>query len=309
MKASRHRSDSTFERPARMYEGDPGATQDGDMKPKPMWSILVRSDVAKQLAALEKVEREEETRIRKERKERAELQAAHAAALAAQASGLNSSSGDPSAGGGGDMDEGLDGFGSGAAGSAPKKKRKKEGPGVTARNMSEDVRKKMSNAVATQAAGLGGKYAWMTAGAGGAAKKAAATSAAASTPAATGSAAVPAATTATPAASAQMTAAAPSTTSPSGAGPTTTASVASAAAAASSWARPYIPTLPKSSYSGTPGGPGFTSAGNGVGGADFSGNNGGDDGEGITITMHDAMFVIEKERGHGGGRGAARGWV
>ena len=29
--------------------------------------------------------------------------------------------------------------------------------------MSEDVRKKMSNAVATQAAGLGEKYAWMNA--------------------------------------------------------------------------------------------------------------------------------------------------
>ncbi|KAF9535139.1 transcription initiation factor TFIID component TAF4 family-domain-containing protein [Crepidotus variabilis] len=308
VKASRHRTDSTFERPARMYEGDPGATQEGETKLKPMWSILVRSDVAKQLAALEKVEREEETRIRKERKERAELQAAHAAALAAQASGLNSSSGDPNAGGG-DMDEGLDGFGlSGAAGSAPKKKRKKEGPGVTARNMSEDVRKKMSNAVATQAAGLGGKYAWMNAGAGGAAaaKKAAATPAASLTAGATGSLAVPAVTTATPAAA--QTATTTPSTSPSGAGSSTTASAA-AAAAASTWARPYIPTtLPKSSYSGTPGGSG--SAGNGGGGADSSGGDGGDDGEGkITITMHDAMFVVEKERGHGGGRGAARGWV
>jgi len=26
------------------------------------------------------------------------------------------------------------------------------------------------------------------------------------------------------------------------------------------------------------------------------------------ITIRDAMFAIEKERGHGGGRGAARGW-
>ncbi|KAF8689608.1 hypothetical protein AX14_003286, partial [Amanita brunnescens Koide BX004] len=34
-------------------------------------------------------------------------------------------------------------------------------PGVTARNMSEDVRKKMSNAVLQ--AGLGGQYAWMKA--------------------------------------------------------------------------------------------------------------------------------------------------
>ncbi len=48
---------------------------------------------------------------------------------------------------------------------APKKKRKKEGPGVTAKNMSEEVRKKMSNAAASHAAGLStGKYSWMHAG-------------------------------------------------------------------------------------------------------------------------------------------------
>ncbi|KAJ3489683.1 hypothetical protein NLJ89_g11505 [Agrocybe chaxingu] len=75
--AAHHRTDTQFDRPASQYE-------DGS----PMWSIVVRSDVAKQLAALEKVEREEEMRIRKERKERAELTAAHAAALAAQANGM-----------------------------------------------------------------------------------------------------------------------------------------------------------------------------------------------------------------------------
>ncbi len=112
-----------------------------------MWSILVRTDVAKQLAALEKVEREEEMKVRRERKERADMAAAHAAALAAQQRG------GPSA-----VAEVYDDADGGA-----KKKRKKEGPGVTARNMSEDVRKKMSNAVASQAAGIGGKYSWMTA--------------------------------------------------------------------------------------------------------------------------------------------------
>ncbi|KAG9317858.1 hypothetical protein JVU11DRAFT_2085 [Chiua virens] len=66
----------------------------------------------KQLAALEKSEREEEMKIRRERKERADLAAAHAANLAAQ-----------TAGGGGAMavDE--------EDGGAPKKKKKKEGPG------------------------------------------------------------------------------------------------------------------------------------------------------------------------------------
>ena len=36
---------------------------------------------------------------------------------------------------------------------------------MTAKNMSEDVQKRLSNATAAQAAGLGrGKYAWMNAG-------------------------------------------------------------------------------------------------------------------------------------------------
>ncbi|KAF8328303.1 hypothetical protein F5887DRAFT_1008573 [Amanita rubescens] len=82
-------------------------------------------------------EREEETRIRRERKERAELAAAHAAALAAQANAAGAALGAGLA----EDDEG-----------GAKKKRRKERPGVTARNMSGDVQKKMSNAVATQAA-------------------------------------------------------------------------------------------------------------------------------------------------------------
>ena len=134
--ASHHRTDTQFDRPASLYE-------DGT----PMWSIAVRSDVAKQLAALEKAEREDEMKVRRERKERAELAAQQARDLAGQ-------------GVAGASPEG--GFDDGEGGGL-KKKRKKDGPGVTARNMSEDVRKKMSNAVASQAAGLGGKYAWMNA--------------------------------------------------------------------------------------------------------------------------------------------------
>ncbi|KAG6899986.1 hypothetical protein C0993_004605, partial [Termitomyces sp. T159_Od127] len=110
--ASHHRTDTQFDRPAALY---PDAS--------PMWSIVVRSDVAKQLAALERVEREEETKIRRERKERQDMAAAHAAALAAQANGGAALSADAYD----DLEGGV------------KKKRKKEGPGVTARNMSEDV--------------------------------------------------------------------------------------------------------------------------------------------------------------------------
>jgi len=210
-----------------------------------MWSIVVRADVAKQLAALEKVEREEEMRIRRERKERMDMAAAHAAALAAQANGVaNTMAGD--------------GYDDGEGGA--KKKRKKEGPGVTARNMSEDVRKKMSNAVATQAAGLGGKYAWMNASNAPPPSKVKT-----ATPAGAGSA---------PAAGAATTSA------------TTTTPVLGVGG--SSWARPYVPT--KKSTTPTQ-------------------MNAEEEDTRTPITMRDAMFVIKKERGHGGGRGAARGWV
>ncbi|KAJ8585766.1 hypothetical protein M405DRAFT_395759 [Rhizopogon salebrosus TDB-379] len=227
--AAQHRTDTQFDRPASLYEN---GTQ--------MWSIVVRSDVAKQLAALEKIEREEEMKVRRERKERADMAAAHAANLAAQASGGNAMAVDGDEEGGG------------------KKKKKKDGPGVTARNMSEDVRKKMSNAVASQAAGLGSKYSWMNAAnapAGGAKPK----------PAGSSTATTSTATTTTPA--------------------TTTAPAASTSAT-TSWARPYL-----GGKKGSPTSPQI-----------------GEDDNRLAVTMRDAMFIIEKEKGHGGGRGAARGW-
>ncbi|THU85499.1 hypothetical protein K435DRAFT_685408 [Dendrothele bispora CBS 962.96] len=246
--AAKHRTDTQFDRPASMYD-------DGS----PMWSILVQKDVAKQLAAIEKVEREEELRIRRERKERADMAAAHAAVLAAQAAGNNAvlSTGD-----------GFDEDGGGA-----RKKRKKEGPGVTARNMSEDVRKKMSNAVASQAAGLGGRYSWMTA----------ANAASANTtpvkkdkPATTAS--TPAMTSTPIGSSTTMTTTAAATTST----PATTTTPAT-----SGWARPYVATKKASPTAPEPV----------------------EDDTRLPITMRDAMFVIRNERGHGGGRGAARGWT
>lgn len=112
----------------------------------------------------------------------------------------------------------------------------------------------MSNAVATQAAGLGGKYAWMNA-------------ANANSPAPKPKPApAPAVTTTNTAVSTAITSA------PSN-------------AAASSWARPYVPTKK------------LVSAG------------GGEEDTRTMVTMRDALFVVEKERGHGGGRGAARGYT
>ncbi|KAI0758186.1 transcription initiation factor TFIID component TAF4 family-domain-containing protein [Fomes fomentarius] len=215
--AAKHRTDSQFDHPPSTYE-------DGT----PMWSIKVRSDVSKQLEALQKAYREEDVRERRERKERQDTQAAQAAALTAAANGA-------AADGAGTEEEG-----------GPKKKKKKEGPGVTARNMSEDVRKKMSNAVASQAAGLGtGKYAWMSA-------------ATASTPAKP----KPAARAGTPA----------TTTTP-------------ATGATSTWAKPYQGTKTTSQQQQK----------------DVDGRT--------AITLHDAIFVVNNERGHGGGRGAAKAWT
>ncbi|KDQ57789.1 hypothetical protein JAAARDRAFT_194062 [Jaapia argillacea MUCL 33604] len=255
--ASAHRTDTQFDRPASLYD-------DGNA----MWSILVRNDVGKQLSVLERVEREEEMKVRRERKERVEMAAQHAAALAAQASGggVGGAIGGASSQAGGDGSFEDDGFGG-----PPKKKKKKEGPGVTARNMSEDVRKKMSNAVASQAAGIGGKYSWMNAAAAAATPAPKAKAPAASgTPSATGSGTT-SLTTTTPA--------------------TTTAPAQSASAPGGSWAKPYVSTTKSTTLA-----------------AGAAGSEAEEDTRRLII-MRDALFVIEKERGHGGGRGSARGWV
>ena len=230
--AAAHRHDTQFDRPASHYE-------DGN----PMWSIVVRTDVAKQLAVLERIEREEEMKVRRERKERSELAAAQSSNFGSQ-----QNSGDGEA----DEEEAMQ----------PKKKKKKEGPGVTARNMSEDVRKKMSNAVASQAAGLStGKYAWMNAAAGTSTKTKSATSTK-----------EPSTTTTTT-----------NTTTTT----TTTAATTTQPTAASSWVRPYVSSTTKQSTT----------------------REDRDEDPRRKITLRDALFVLEKERGHGGGHGSAKDYA
>jgi hypothetical protein len=233
IEAAAHRHDTQFDRSASLYE-------DGN----PMWSIVVRTDIAKQLAVLERIEREEEMKVRRERKERSELAAAQSSNYASQQSVGDC---DP------DEEEAMQ----------PKKKKKKEGPGVTARNMSEDVRKKMSNAVASQAAGLStGKYAWMNAAAG----------------------------TSTPTKSKQTTSTKePSTTTTTNNTTTATTSTSTTAAqpTASSWARPYISSTTKQN----------------------STKEEKDEDSRRKITLRDALFVLDKERGHGGGHGSARNYA
>ncbi|KAJ7248241.1 transcription initiation factor TFIID component TAF4 [Mycena haematopus] len=194
--AARHRTSAQFDRPASLYE-DGSAT----------WGILVRSDVAKQLAALEKVEREEEAWVR-EARERLDdaITTAVTAALNGEDARLEIPGNDAM-----DVDSG--------ARPRPRK-----------RAVSEEVGRKMTNAAANHAAGITGKYAWLT-------------SASGPRPNSTGATLPP---------------------------------------------RPYKPS---NAVTANP--PPLPP----------------DVDQRMRITLRDSMFVIEKERGHGGGRGAARGWT
>ncbi|KAL0074198.1 transcription initiation factor TFIID component TAF4 family-domain-containing protein, partial [Phycomyces blakesleeanus] len=93
---------------------------------QPLYKIMVQQDIKKQLLAIERVEREEERKRKEiiaERERRAQL---------GDSDGMN-------------VDEE----------NRPKKKKKEKemGPGVTARNMSEDIRKKHTNETALMSAG------------------------------------------------------------------------------------------------------------------------------------------------------------
>ncbi|SPO31727.1 uncharacterized protein UTRI_06567_B [Ustilago trichophora] len=134
--SSRHRSWSSHQHPPPMY---PSTSQ-------PMYHEQILSDPIKQLAALEKAERGEEARRRRERLARDEESSALAAGY----------------GGDGDMD--MD-DGTGTPKGDSRKRPKKIGPGVAARNMSEDVRKRLADSTAMRNLGGGSsKYSWLSGG-------------------------------------------------------------------------------------------------------------------------------------------------
>ncbi|KAK3846909.1 MAG: transcription initiation factor TFIID component TAF4 family-domain-containing protein [Linnemannia gamsii] len=111
-----------------------------------MYRVGVSQDVKKQLLAVERVEREEETKRKEHIAERERRLAA-----------------------GEDLDENGDPRGGPGGAAAKKNKKQKEGgPGVSARNMSEEARKKVANQTAMGFAGGSGRtYSWMM-GSGGA---------------------------------------------------------------------------------------------------------------------------------------------
>ncbi|KAG8694950.1 hypothetical protein FRC09_009499 [Ceratobasidium sp. 395] len=135
--AAEHRSTSQYSR-APSFWNPPVEGTTSSIPATPMWSTLVKRDVSKQLSAIERAEKEEETRARRERR-----------TLAAQADAEDAAEDE--------MD--VDG--------RKAKKMRSMGPGVAARVMPQETNIKLSNNTANQAAGLrAGKYAWMTAGAG-----------------------------------------------------------------------------------------------------------------------------------------------
>ncbi|KAG6875858.1 hypothetical protein C0993_007007, partial [Termitomyces sp. T159_Od127] len=217
---SHHCTDTQFNHSAMLY---PNASL--------MWSIVIHSNIAKQLATL--------------KKDMATAQANGGIALY------------------------MDGYNNLKGGM--KKKRKKEGLGIMAQNMLEDVRKKMSNAVAMQAVGLGGQYAWMNVS----------NAAAAAMLIKPKIAAPPMVSAASAAATATL---------PNASGTTMTLPVSTtmpmASLVTSSWARPYVSTKKSTTPTAAPE----------------------EDNTQTLVTMQDAMFVIEKEHGHGGGKGTVHGW-
>jgi len=246
-----HRSSTGVSRPPGMYSDNT----------TPLWSHVVRRDITRQLQALEKVDREEETRIRRERRERLE-------------NGFVATTD-------GGSGEGADGETTGK-----KRKRAKEmGPGVTARTMSDEARKKLQDDQAARATGSK-KYAWMTAGA---------SSSITSTTIASGGAGVgtsaPASTTVRkpsgPVTNGTTTTAATSTTGATTTSGTTTPAYSAKPVTTGGWMRAPMPQTQAV----------------GVGGRSV------EEEEARVLTLRDVEFAIEKERGHGGGRGSARGWT
>lgn len=127
--AARHRTRAQFDRPASLYEDGAAA-----------WGIIVRSDVAKQLAALERVEREEEMRERGVRQMREEaIDATLAAALAGEEHALEMPT-----------EEGV---------AAARKRRTK-----AEEKRPAEIERRTTNATAIEAAGITRKYAWMKTG-------------------------------------------------------------------------------------------------------------------------------------------------
>ncbi|CAO1622702.1 unnamed protein product [Parajaminaea phylloscopi] len=180
VKATRHRCWSTHLREPPMHvrddeddEGHEGDNVDGTenkkRKGKPLYREDLLSDPSKWLTAIERAERGEEAVMRRRRIHLREMRekaaAAAAAAGAASTDGPQASSGGgaegPIAAGSGDgvggEDAPMDGDDHNQNGQRNKRPRKDASASMTAKNMSEDVRRRLANNTAARAlGGIGG---------------------------------------------------------------------------------------------------------------------------------------------------------
>ncbi|KAF9191179.1 hypothetical protein BGZ51_007630 [Haplosporangium sp. Z 767] len=278
--ASKHRGRSLATAPPPMY--DEGHA---------MYKVGIHQDVKRQLLAIERVEREEETKRKEQIAERERRLTA--------GDDLDEN-GEPRGGGSG-------GGGGGGGGAKKGKKGKDGGPAVSARNMSEETRKKFANQTALGFAGGGRTYSWMMGGGGAGAASGGTSSPLPSGPAASSSASSPApgATTAA---------------SPTASGGVTTGG----GSVRSSLGR--MPTSTSISNSSTLGGgtPGLGASGP-AGLATPSLSRGASAGGGSMIlppstlgrptslrdstrkvNIRDALFCLERDRGGGGGEGSGQ---
>lgn len=205
LEAQQHRVSGHHMRPPPMYP----ARFEGDL-PAPMWDTVMYDDVDKIVSTFDRLEREEERQARKDRlardqaeheeRERIERMRREAeengeefvmpptpSAAAAQAfqgdvSMADISVGTPGAGAEGSSIPGTPlsastgpsgdskgksrELGSGSGSAFKEKKRKRETPAQQARNMSDDVRKRLSDQTAQRKLG-GKKFSWLSGGSGG----------------------------------------------------------------------------------------------------------------------------------------------
>ncbi|KAF9981926.1 hypothetical protein BGZ65_003417 [Modicella reniformis] len=278
--ASKHRGRTLATAPPPMYNEDHS-----------MYKIGISQDVKRQLLAIERVEREEETKRKEQNVERERKMTT-----------------------GEELDENGESRGGPTVQGVKKTKKQKEGgPGVSARNMTEEARKKVANQTALGFAGGSGRtYSWMM-GAGG--------------DGGAGGAASPLPSVSTPGASSGMVA---STGSPSASGGLSIGGGAGSSAKPGLGRNATMPALTAGSSSSSLGGgigPGVSgvagslpstaflspslSRGAGAGGSmilppSTVGRPVGLRDTARKVNVKDALFCLERDRGGGGGEGSGQ---
>lgn len=137
--------------------GDDGDEAAGEGKRKPMYEQVVYDDPERILGMMSRVEAEEESTARKARLERDMKEG--------DAKLPNGGASTPGFGDGGSTPSTPGAGGDGAKGTKDKKV-KKQGPGQTAKNMSEDARARLSNQTAMRSVGGPARYSWLSGGVG-----------------------------------------------------------------------------------------------------------------------------------------------